>query len=65
MKLRNGQSESTKIDKDRAGWRRNGEGDLIVWTSEQVLERKLSKELAMKEQDKVIAKIKKEFPEIK
>lgn len=65
MRLRNGQSESMQIDKDRIGWRRNGGGDLILWTPEQVLERKLSKDLAMGEREKIIAKIRLEFPDIK
>ena len=65
MKLRNGQPESTRTDKDRAGWRRNGEGDLIVWTPEEAHERKLSRELALEERGNIIAKIKRECPEIK
>ena len=65
MKLRSGQPESTRIDKDRAGWRRNGEGDLIAWTPEEALERKLSRQLALEERDKIIAKINRECPDIK
>ena len=65
MKLKNGQFESTKIDKDRNGLRRNGGGDLILWTPEQIIERKHSKDVAMVEREKVMAKMREEFPDIK
>ena len=65
MKLKNGQPESTRTEKDRAGWRKNGEGDLIAWTPEEALERKLARQLALGEREEIIAKIKKDCPDIK
>ena len=65
LKLKNGQLESVRINKEKTGWRKNGEGDLIQWTPEELIERKINKDLAMGERDKYCAKVRIEFPETK
>ena len=65
LKTKHGQLESVKISKEKTGWRRNGEGDLILWTPEELLERKVNKDLAIGERDKIMIQIRLEFPDIK
>ena len=65
MKLRSGQLESTRTEKDKPGWRKNGEGDLKPWTPEEALERKLTRQGALGERDVIMARIRTTHPDIK
>lgn len=65
MKLKSGQPETSKINKEKNGWRKNGEGELILWTTEEQIERKVNKESAMAEREALMTKIRAEFPDIK
>ena len=65
LKHKNNLPESVKLNKERSGWRRSGVGEIMPWTPEQLVERKHAKDMAMADREKVMAKIREEFPDIK
>ena len=60
LKTKLGALESSK--KDKPGWKRNGVGDVILWTADEEAERKSNKEAAMMEREKTMVEIRLEFP---
>ena len=60
LKNKMGEFESKK--KDKAGWKRNGVGEVIPWTDDEEADRKNNKDAAMMKRDEIMAAIKLEHP---